>query len=362
MSFKIPWWNVDLGQEAAEAVAEAVRGRNVSMGRLAEEFENQMAARLEVPHVVAVTNGSMALTAALMELGIGPGDEVIVPAMTWVATAHAAFMLGAKVVLADIAADCPVIDPEAAERAVTSRSKAIIPVHWNGRACDMDALRKLAEARGLALIEDAAQALFCTDSQGRRLGTMGRCGCFSLAMNKLLTSGQGGFIATADSEVNRRLRLIRLHGVASVMLPEWDLPGSNFRYTDVLAAIGLSQLKKWRQRLEGVWRTYAIYADNLTDSEVFRLHRPSGPGQVPVSVEAETPDPQGLTAFLKSRGIEARPMYAPLYKVPHLAQDGPYPNADRYAGRAIFLPGGPDRSEEELMLVVEALRQWTARS
>lgn len=359
---KIPWWNVDLGPEAAEAVARAVRDRQISHGRLVEEFEGRVGELLGLPFVTAVTSGTSALMLALMEAGVGPGDEVIVPDVTWIATAHAVLLLGAKVVLADIEPDRPVINPEAAARAVSPRTRAIIPVHWNGRACDLPALMELAERHNLALIEDAAQALCSRAPDGSFLGTVGHSGCFSLSVAKLITAGQGGLVVTRDPARAKRLKLMRTHGVDSVMAPNWGLWGGNFRLTGLQAALALSQLDRLENRIEGFLRTYNTYAEGLADNELFRLDRPQEPRrELPVSVEAHSPRRAALTAHFQERGLEVRELYAPLHQAPQLGpQTGPFPQAELYAGQSLFLPGGPDRGDGELAQVIAAVKEWIA--
>lgn len=360
----IPWWNVDLGDEAAEAVAKAVRDRNISMGKIAAQFEDRVAELLGVPHVVAVGNGTSALVVALLEAGVGPGDEVIIPDVTWIATAHAAAILGAKPVLADVGADRPILEPENFAAAITPRTKAVVPVHLNGRACDMPALLETAARHGIAVIEDAAQALLSRNSDGAYLGTLGRAGCFSLSMGKLVTAGQGGFVVTRDALVAERLRRIRVHGVDSVMAPEWRMVGGNFRFTDLHAAIALTQLDKVEQRIAGVRRTYAFYADALRDSERFALYRPVDLNrEIPLYVEARTGNPVDLENFLNARGIQARAMYPPLHGAPQFApQAGLFVNANKFSSTSIWLPCGPDRGDGELFAITTAIREWLGGS
>lgn len=358
---QIPWWNVELGDDVAEAVAEAVRNRSVSMGGVAAEFERRVAECLDVPHVVAVTNGTSALVVALLEAGVKPGDEVIAPALTWIATAHAATLIGARAILVDVEKERPVMSADALAAAVTPRTRAIMPVHFNGRACDMPAILEAADRRGIAVIEDAAQAFLCKSDDGRFLGTVGRCGCFSLSMGKLVTSGQGGFIATRDDETARRLRLIRTHGVGSVMEPEWSMTGGNFRYTDLHAAIGLTQLEKAERRKASILEVYAYYRDNLAERPGVRLANFADPDrEIPLYIEVYTSRRKSLFEFLLSRGIQAREFYPALNRAPQFGpQPGDFANAEAFASQGLWLPSGPDRTEEELRYVVGAVNEWS---
>src|SRR3989338_9636586 len=169
------WWNIEFGDEEADATSLAIRMKNISQGKLTLEFEQKLAEILEVPYVVCTTSGSMALLMAYMALGIKPGDEIIIPNRTFIATAHAAMLLGAKGVLVDARPDLPTMDVSQLEREVTARTRAIMPVHLNGRAVDMTAVNQVAKEYGLLVVEDAAQALFSRNADGF-LGTQSDAG------------------------------------------------------------------------------------------------------------------------------------------------------------------------------------------
>ena len=190
----IPWWKTTFGEQEIQKVTEAISNGHISQGPITEEFETRLAEALDVPYVVATTSGSVALLMALMAFGIQPDDEVIVPNRTWIATAHAVKMIGAKVVLVDVQPDLPIMEVAQLEQKITPRTKAIIPVHLSGRSADMDAIREIAKAHGLLIIEDAAQALF-SKYRGEYCGTQSDAGCFSFSVAKLLPTGQGGAIA-----------------------------------------------------------------------------------------------------------------------------------------------------------------------
>jgi perosamine synthetase len=357
----IPWWKVDLGPQAPAAVAAAVADRRISLGPLVAEFERRLATLLEVPHVVATTSGTTALTLALMEAGVGPGDEVIVPNRTWIATAHAAHTLGATVVLAEVEAERPLLDPEACARAITARTRAIVPVHLNGRIGALEPVLELARRHRLAVVEDAAQALAVRGTDGRFLGTCGRSGGFSLSVAKLITSGQGGFVATRDDEVARRLRLMRTHGTADVVDASWLMAGTNVRFTDLQAALALTQLDLLPARIAGVLRVWRQYADGWTGIAHATL-LPARPdlGELPIYVECQCPRRAGLMAHLAAAGIQTRPMYPDLHRAPQFAarNPGPYPRSRRFGEDCLVLPCGPDQDPADIARVLQALRAW----
>lgn len=354
------WWSVDFGEVAAKAAYEAVVNRKMTMGSLTQEFEQRVGAILGVKHVVATSSGTAALTLALLEAGVGPGDEVIVPCRTWISTAHAPLLLGAKVVFADVEKDRPSIDPESVAKKITPRTRAIIPVHLNGRCAQLEALHDLARGKNIVIIEDACQALFSKNGKGEFLGTHSQAGCFSLSIGKAISSGQGGFVVTNDDDIAKRLVMARTHGTGDVTMAEWVMAGGNFRYWDLPAAVGLSQLDRWQERCEQVRRVYARYREGLAKIKGIRLLPVDmEAGELPLYVECLTPRRKELVAYLASQGIQARPYYANLNTAPQFdnAQEL-YPNSDIFAEQCLVLPCGPDRTAEEIDRVLGALGQF----
>jgi len=359
MHKKISWWNVNIRPEAEEAVARAVRNRNLSMGKLVADFENRLSDILGVPHVIAVTSGTSALMLALLEAGISPGDEVIVPDWTWIATAHAAHLLGATVVLVDVESGRPLMDPEAFEQAITPRTKAVVPVHLNGRACQMPRIREIAERHGIIVIEDACQALLAASPEGGYLGTHSHAGCFSLSVAKLITSGQGGFIITHENEVANRLRLMRTHGTSDILHPSWLMVGGNFRFTDLQAAIALAQLDYHQELCDCILKCYNKYATCLPIShkKLNFLTSNIKNGELPLYVECMAEDRKAFMQLLAEHNIETRPMYPELRLAPQFSHnaDRHFPHARKYAERGVFLPCGPHQSEEDIDTVISVI-------
>ncbi len=234
-----------VGEEEAQAVLDVVRKgpltNALGCGPKVLEFERNYAKFAGVKHAVAVNNGTVALNAALLAVGVRHGDEVIVPSFTFIATAEAVVFAGARVVFADIDSETYTLSPEAVEQAVTSRTRAIMPVDLYGYSADMKALREIAEKHDLALIEDAAQAHGAT-YQGKPAGCFADAACWSLYASKNITTGEGGVITTDDDKLDDTLRLIRNHGerekYTSVLM------GNNYRMPEMEAAIGIVQLGK----------------------------------------------------------------------------------------------------------------------
>ncbi|MBF0324305.1 MAG: DegT/DnrJ/EryC1/StrS family aminotransferase [Alphaproteobacteria bacterium] len=359
MEYRINVWATRLGETEIANFAQAVTNRHVGEGPLTAEFERRFAELVGTRHAVAVPSGSAALMLAMLAAGIGPGCEVIVPAATWIATAHAAHLLGAKVVLADTEPGRPVLDPQAVERVLTARTRAIVPVHLGGRGADMDAILRLAQPRGIAVIEDACQALLSRQG-AKALGGFGTMGCFSLGVAKLLTTGQGGMVVTDDDEVLARLKLAKLHGVKAD--GDWETyarPGMNFKFTDLAAAVGLAQLQVADERVAHVSAIHRRYSEGLAghpDIQVCPIRLDEG--EVPLWTEAQTANPVAVIAHLARAGIQARRVHPPLNRAPHLDCPGPVPHATGQSETILVLPSGPAQPLANVDIVIERLWEY----
>ncbi len=233
--------SVNLGVEEANAVAEVLASGNLAQGRKVELFESEFSKRVEGRHVIALNSGTSALHLMLLAHGIGPGSEVIVPSFTFAATANAVALTGAKPVFCDIDSKTFNMSAPHASSLITPRTAALLPVHLFGQMFDVEAFQKLASRNGLLLLEDAAQAHIAS-ANGKFAGTVGDSGAFSFYPTKNMTTGEGGAVVTKDSQVARKVRLLRNQGMEQRYKNE--MVGFNNRMTEIAAAIGLAQLEK----------------------------------------------------------------------------------------------------------------------
>jgi perosamine synthetase len=272
VSVQVPFTRPYLRGDEGAAVAQTIATGWVSQGPKVREFEAAFAERVGAPEAVATTNCTTALQLALYVLGVGPGDEVIVPSLSFIATANAVWQNGATPVFADIDPRTYNLDPVAVERAITPRTKAIMPVHQLGLPADMDPLLALAEAHGLAIVEDAACAIGAR-YKGRPIGSLGALACFSLHPRKVITTGEGGMIAVHDPAIAERLRQLRQHamdvsdlarhGTKDVVIESYPERGWNSRMTDMQATLGLCQLELLDEILDERTRQAARYTAAL---------------------------------------------------------------------------------------------------
>ncbi len=361
MSDRIDWWRIQFGEAEQAQMTAAVDQRCISQGPLTAQFEARMAEMLDVPHVVATTSGSMALYVSLLAHGIGPGDEVMMPNRAWIATAHAARLVGASVRLIDDEPDRPVMDLGDLLKKISPRTKAVMPVHLNGRAVDMPQLNRIAEEHGLVVIEDAAQALLSRNAAGY-LGCQSAIGCFSMSLAKLMSTGQGGFMATRDEGLWQRLCSLRTHGVENVLQPVYTTGGFNFRFNDILASFALVQVDRLPARVKRLIEIYRRYETGLAGLDFLRLVPVDvASGEVPLYSEVSSERRDEVIRFLDGEGIQARPFYPTVKTARYLGCEDELPHSTRQCGRSFFLPCGPDQSDDNIQRVIETLRRFPGR-
>jgi perosamine synthetase len=298
-----------------------------------------------------VSNGTVALHLALMALGIGPGDEVIVPTLTYIASVNAITYTGATPVFVDSERATWQIDTDDIRRHITPRTRAIMPVHLYGHACDMDAIMAIAREHRLFVVEDCAEA-FGTLIGDRHVGTFGDISTFSFFGNKTITTGEGGMVVSNDKTLIERARHLKGQGLATHREYWHDVVGYNYRMTNIEAAIGLAQLERADAFIARKRAIAAGYKDRLKGIPV-EVHA-EAPGTVHsywmVSIlvsGAEQRDP--LRAHLKSAGIETRPLFYPVHTMPmHSRSFRRHPVAEDLAWRGINLPSWPGLTDQQL--------------
>ena len=279
MEYKIPLFNLNFDEAEEKAVCEVLRSKWISTGPKCEEFEHLFAEMLNVKYAISVSNCTDALHLACYLLGLGDGDEVICPSLTFVATANAIRYVGAVPVFVDIAScEDLTISPEAIELAITSKTRAIMVMHYAGYSCEMDAIMNIAQKYNLRVIEDACHGPL-SEYKGKKLGTIGDMGCFSFFSNKNISTGEGGMVVTNNAELAEKVRLYRSHGMTTMSYQraqghatQYDVVGLGFNYRmdDIRAAIGIAQLHKIQQDLAQRQKVREQYLKQLSDiSEIY---------------------------------------------------------------------------------------------
>ena len=343
----------DVGPAEAAAVASVLETGQLTMGPLVPELEAELVRACEVSHAVAVSSGTAALHLAVLALGIGPGDEVVVPAYTFPATANAVALAGARPVLCDVDPATMNLDVEQAAAALTPRTRAVLAVHLFGRPLQWDALAEAMPDR-VALLEDAAGALGAR-SRGRACGGLGAAGCLSFHPRKVVTTGEGGAVVTADAEIAETVRRLRHHGIA---VPGRDIPspGFNYRLSDILCAIGIGQMRRLGELIGRRRQLAAAYAERLGEIEGVQL-----PGADPGDEHGwqayviQLDGAERALAALRGSGIEAQRGTYAVHHTSAYRDQGPFPGADACFERALALPFHSRLTEADLDRVVSAL-------
>lgn len=353
----IPWWTINFSEQQALNLASTLRNKNVSQGVVTAKLEQTLRDFFSVEDCICVSSGTSALIVSMIAAGVVPGKEVIVPNRTWIATAHAARLLGAKVVVCETLPNSPLLNVERVESLFNENTVAVVPVYLNGREIpQMDRLRKLLKKYSIALIEDAAQAIGSKDANGKQLGSLSLFGCFSLSTTKLIGSGQGGFILTNDLEVSNKLRSIRTHGVESTKEPEvWEGLGGNFRYTDLAASLVFEQLDILEKRIARCKEIYKMYTDGLYGcKELKPIEVNVKGGEVPVYVEYELDKRDDFQEYMTSVGVDTRKFYPDIASAKYLVNNNIIPQTS-FERKGIYLPSGPDLNFQYVEEVIKKI-------
>jgi dTDP-4-amino-4,6-dideoxygalactose transaminase len=371
MEWRIPLSDIDFDDNEAVAVQNVIKSRWLTMGKVTQEFEAAFANYIQTKHAIAVTNATAALHLACLALGIGPGDEVIVPSLTFVATANAVRYVGAIPVFADITSpDNLNISPAAITSRITSRTRAIIVMHYAGYPCDMDAILSIAKQHGLFVIEDAAHAVG-SELDGRKLGTFGDIGCFSFFSNKNMTTGEGGMLTTENADLAQKLNRLRSHGMTSLT---WDRHkghawsydvvdlGYNYRIDEIRAALGLAQLAKIEKNNERRRHLSQIYRDALQEliSRVdvpFENHDGKTAAHIMPILLPKGTNREQFMGLMKEQGIQTSFHYPPVHTFTAYVSDMKWnlPVTEEVAGREVTLPLYPALTNEDILLIVHAI-------
>jgi perosamine synthetase len=334
-----------------------------SVGRFINEFERAFAEFCGVKHAIATNNGTTALHLALVALGVKPGDEVIVPSLTYIASANVVRYCSATPVFVDNHVGTFNMDAEAARGQITSRTKGILPVHLYGHPVDLDPLLELADEHELFVLEDAAEAVGAR-YKGRHIGGHGTCATFSFFGNKTITTGEGGMVTTNDDELAARLRLFRGQGMDPQRRYWFPVIGYNYRMTNIAAAIGLAQLervdvhiKKRKAIAEGYDRRLAPLSDQISLPTVEPWADHAYWMYTIMLRDNVAKDRDQVMQDLEEVGIETRPVFYPMHVLPPYRDfaHGAFPRAELCSSRGISLPTHARLTERDLDRIVEAL-------
>lgn len=376
---KVPFFRLELEEREIESVVSVMRSGWLTTGSQAMQFENEFAAYVGGGvEAVAVNSNTAGMHLALEALGIGPGDEVIVPTLTFTATAEVVRYLGADPIIVDVSADDLCIDIDAATRAVTPRTRAIMPVHFGGMPCRMDRIHELARSTGIAIVEDAAHAIPCRFA-GTQVGASGSAAAvFSFYANKTITTGEGGMVVSADPAIIKRAKVMRLHGIDrdafqrfTTNSSQWQYdvvaPGFKYNMTDVAAALGRHQLQRADSLYERRRAIAMRYNEAFADLAI-KLPPPGDPERLHswhlyiIRLNDDAPlTRDAFLDYLSAQGVGFSVHYRPLHRLTYWREryhldDRRFPIASRHADTCVTLPLFPSMSEPEIERVIKVVR------
>ena len=364
-AIRIPVYRPELGGNEMAYVQQCLDSTWISSkGEFIDRFQSDFSRFIGAEHVVAVTNGTVALHLALLGVGIGPGDEVIVPSLTYVAAVNAIRYVGATPVFADADAKTWQINPSHVARLITPRTRAILAVHTYGQACDLAALGDLCQKHGLRLIEDCAEA-FGTRIGERHVGIFGDVATFSFFGNKTVTTGEGGMVVSRDARVHALICKLRGQGLAGEKEYWHDVVGYNYRMTNICAAIGVAQMERANELIARKRKLAADMRAAMADLPLeFHLEQPGTTHSFwMISALARTEaERDGLRKALRSEGIETRPVFHPAHTMPmYAAGQTSLETSVDLAARGLNFPSWPGITKEQVATIASVCRHFASK-
>lgn len=356
---KIPVYQPSLAGKEKEYVLDCLDSTWISSkGKYIQKFEEEFSAKVNVKHATTVSNGTVALHLALLALGIGADDEVIVPTLTYIASVNAIAYTGAKPVFVDSLRDTWQIDPEDIKRKITDKTRAIMAVHLYGHSCDMDAIMAISRQHNLFVIEDAAEA-FGSLYKGKPVGSIGDIATFSFFGNKTITTGEGGMVVTNDETLYQRAIHFKGQGLAAHRQYWHDVIGYNYRMTNICAAIGLAQLEQVDQFIANKRQIAQWYKAGLAglQVEIHSEHSDVFHSYWMVSILLrDATQRDALREHLAQDGIETRPLFYPVHTMPMYSDRFQrHPVAECLGWRGINLPSWPGLSQEQVLSICASI-------
>ncbi|MEM2139813.1 DegT/DnrJ/EryC1/StrS family aminotransferase [Nitrososphaera sp.] len=354
-----PWFD----EEEKKQLAQVIDSGWIQESKLTREFEKQYADFVGAKYAVSTTSGTIAIFMALKAYGIGPGDRVVVPDYTAIGTLNAVTLTGAAVDIVDVHGSDANMDPEAFAKAITPTTKAVIPVHINGRPAAMKRIMEIADKHGIRVIEDAAQCLG-SKLDGKHLGTFVDMGCFSLATSKIITTGQGGMVVTSSEELFKKLVEVKDQGTTarlkSTTIPDWyEGIGFNFKFTDLQAAVGIAQFKKLQSRLKRRLEMHRLYKELLGGLADF-IPTETSRGIVPWYDDIllkSTQERSKVMQHIKQYQIGSREFYRPLHTQPAYKREGNFENTILLSQRGMWLPSSTFLTDDEVKFVAGKVKE-----
>lgn len=358
----IPWAKPAFFGNEIQMVTDALKSTWISGGPYLDRLEKNFSKLLSVDHAISTSNGTTALSLALLGLGIKQGDEIIMPGFCFVAVANVTSQIGAKPLFADVDEETWNMKPSEIRRLITPKTKAILVVHNYGNVCEMDEIMEIAKENSLYVVEDAAEAPF-SKYNGKYVGTFGDLGCFSFQATKTITTGEGGAVISNNKKLIETMRIIRNHGLATRGNYKHEIAGFNFRLTNIQAALGCAQLEKIDEILEkkkSIYNKYKQKLGNLNEITFQKINPQVEPIIWAVAFKLNSGKwlnkRDELIEKLKEEGVETRPGFYPLHKLPMYPNSPELPISEKISSQILSIPSFTTLSENEIEYVCDKIK------
>ena len=358
------WWYTALNKKKInKEILKVIRTGRIDTADYCWAYEKKLKNYLDVKHVIAVSSGSMANVLIFMALGLRQNDEIIIPNIGWISVVNTCKILGLKPVLIEVDFKRPLLSIPEIQKNITKRTKVIFPIYMNGRVIEIDKIKNIAKKNKVFLVEDAAQA-FGVKYKNSFLGTFGDAGIFSTSITKNFTTGLGGFICTNNNKLAKIIFSMRRHGFSDIQnIKDWNNYGGNFKFSDVHAAIGISQLKKFQNDLKISLENFNLFKKLLKKSNefIYPADINEKEGDRPVYNEFYSNNRNKIIKFLKSKNIQTR-LYSPAFdKVKYLKckkTKKKYLNSENFEKKVFYLPSGPGLKKNEIRRVAKIINTF----
>ncbi len=358
---KINWWNTRLDTEEKNSLLKTFKNKNFTSGKINLVLEKNLNKIFKTKYCITCNSGTSALIMSLLAIDIKPGDEIIVPNFTWIATANAAAILGAKIRLIDSKKDNPTLDENDIEKLINKKTKAIIAVNFHGRTCNYKKILSLGKKYKLNIIEDNCKGIAGKNGK-KNLGTWGVIGCHSLGMISLLPVGYGGFVVTNKKNLAKKLRFIRDNGVSRGINNEKLLYlGSNFKLSGLLASLANSQVKKIKKKITLLKKIYYLYLNNLKNLKVKFLDIDIKKGEIPLCIDLFCKERTKLEKYLNFKGIKISKFHTNISESSLVSikdKKNKFKNSYSFSKSGFMPPCGPGQKISDIKKVIKVINEW----
>jgi perosamine synthetase len=352
------WWNIKFLKQDISSIINSIRKRRISQGKNCELLEKLIQKKLKVKYCLTCSSGTAATIMSLLALNLKKGDEVIMSNRTWIAPINVMTHLGLKIKLIDVNKDLPIIDCDLIEKNITKKTRLIFCVSLNGRSPDINKIKDIIKKKKIYLIEDAAQSLI-SKYNNKYIGTQSEIGIFSFSMTKIISSGQGGFVVTNKKSLYEKMHQIRNHGLKNPFELNWNKFGLNFKFTDIQAALIISQLKRIETCRKTLIENYKFYRKQISKIPFIKmLHSNVNDGEVPLWTECISKHRNKIITYLNKKNIMARYSYPNASHILRLKlKNINFSNSNYFEKYSFYLPNGVNFGKKDILRVSSHLKK-----